>query len=81
MKEASHFLRNQGYRNFAILDRHVLKTLKDNEFIEDIPKTLTKKRYLDIETKLSNLAKELKTTQAHLDLYLFYLDSRRVCQK
>jgi len=81
MKEASHFLRNQGYRNFAILDRHVLKTLKDNEFIEDIPKTLTKKRYLDIETKLSNLAKELKKTQAHLDLYLFYLDSRRVCQK
>lgn len=80
-KEASHFLRNQGFTNFAILDRHVLKTLKENNFIKEVPKTLTKKRYLDIENKLSVLAKDLKTTQAHLDLYLFYLDSGRVCQK
>jgi N-glycosylase/DNA lyase len=80
-KEASHFLRNQGYKNFAILDRHVLKTLKNNKFIKEVPKTLTKKRYLDIENKLSVLARDLKTTQAHLDLYLFYLDSGRICQK
>lgn len=81
MKEASHFLRNQGFRNFAILDRHVLKTLKDNHFIREIPKTLTKKKYLEIEEKLADLANELKTTQAHLDLYLFYLDAGRICQK
>ncbi len=81
MKESSHFLRNQGYKNFAILDRHVLKTLKENKFIEEIPKTLTKKKYLQIEDKLSELAKSLNTTQAHLDLYLFYLDSGRICQK
>jgi N-glycosylase/DNA lyase len=80
-KEASHFLRNQGYKNFAILDRHVLKTLKENKFIKEIPKTLTKNKYLEIENKLADLAKDLRTTQAHLDLYLFFLDSGRVCQK
>jgi N-glycosylase/DNA lyase len=81
MKESSHFLRNQGFKNFAILDRHVLKTLKENRFLKEIPKTLTKKRYLKIEEKLGNLAESLKTSQAHLDLYLFYLDSGRICQK
>ena len=49
MKEASHFLRNLGYENFAILDTHVLKTLKRNRIINKIPKTLTKKKYLEIE--------------------------------
>lgn len=81
MKEASHFLRNLGYENFAILDRHVLKTLKENKFIKEIPKTLTKNKYLEIEKKLNSLAKSLNTTQAHLDLYLFYLDSGRICEK
>ena len=27
-KEASHFLRNIGYRDLAILDRHILRNLK-----------------------------------------------------
>lgn len=81
MKESSHFLRNQGFKNFAILDRHVLKTLRENKFIKEIPRSLTKKKYLEIESKLDNLAESLNTTQAHLDLYLFYLDSGRICQK
>ena len=28
LKEASHFLRNIGYKDLAILDRHILKNLK-----------------------------------------------------
>ena len=80
-KEASHFLRNHGYKNFAILDRHVLKTLKENKFIKEIPKTLTKNEYLQIESKLSELAEDLNTTQAHLDMYLFYLDSKKLPEK
>ncbi len=80
-KEASHFLRNLGYENFAILDRHVLKILKKHQFIRKIPKSLTKKIYFKIEKKLEILAKQLKITQAELDIYLFYLDSKKLPQK
>lgn len=86
-KEASHFLRNLGYKDFAILDRHVLRILKENEIIEDVPKTLTKRKYLEIEEKLKTLAKELSNilkkeiTLVELDFILFYLDARKICEK
>jgi len=75
-KEASHFLRNLGYKNFAIIDRHVLKTLKGFGIIEDIPRALNRKNYLGIEDKLREIAKELNMSLAELDFYLFYLSAR-----
>jgi len=42
-KEASHFLRNLGYKNFVILDRHVLKSLRDLSIIDEIPKSFEQK--------------------------------------
>src|SRR3989344_8566604 len=49
-KEAAHFLRNIGfYENIAILDRHILKNLIKLNVIEEVPKTLTKKKYMEIE--------------------------------
>lgn len=81
MKEASHFLRNMGYKNFAILDTHVLKTLRNYNIIKEIPKTLTKNKYLEIEGILDRIAKDLKISQAELDAYLFYLDSKKLPQK
>jgi N-glycosylase/DNA lyase len=77
-KEASHFLRNLGYNNFAIIDRHVLKTLKEFGFIEKIPKSLNKKNYLEIENKLRELANKLKMSLAELDFYLFYISSGKM---
>jgi len=77
-KEASHFLRNLGYKNFAIIDRHVLKTLKEFGVIEKIPKYLNKKTYLEIENKLRELANKLKISLAELDFYLFYLSSEKI---
>ena len=77
-KEASHFLRNLGYKNFAIIDRHVLKTLKEFGVIEKIPKYLNKKTYLEIENRLRELANKLKISLAELDFYLFYLSSGKL---
>lgn len=77
-KESSHFLRNIGYTNFAILDRHVLKILKEKEVIDKIPKTLTKKIYLEIEEKLKKITKSLNLNLAELDIYLFYLDAEKI---
>jgi N-glycosylase/DNA lyase len=78
LKEASHFLRNLGYKNFAIIDRHVLKTLKEFGFIEKIQKSLNKKNYLEIENKLRELANKLKMSLAELDFYLFYISSGKM---
>jgi N-glycosylase/DNA lyase len=80
-KEASHFLRNLGFKNFAILDKHVLRILYQNKVIKKIPKTLTRRKYLEIEKKLEEIAKILKITQAELDLYLFYLDTKKICER
>ncbi|MGB9716695.1 MAG: N-glycosylase/DNA lyase, partial [Thermodesulfovibrionales bacterium] len=52
-KEASHFLRNIGFGdNIAILDRHILKNLKELNIISYIPKSLSKSQYLKIEKQM-----------------------------
>ena len=80
-KEASHFLRNLGYKNFAILDRHVLRFMKSTGLIEKIPKSLSKKKYLELEEKLRKIAKKLKISLAELDLLIFYLQTKRICER
>jgi N-glycosylase/DNA lyase len=79
-KEASHFLRNLGFKNFAILDRHVMKILAENKIINK-PKSLTKTFYLETEEKLRKIAEKLGISLAELDLYLFYLDAGKVCER
>ncbi len=78
-KEASHFLRNIGYsQELAILDRHILKNLEELDVLEKIPKTLTKKRYLDIEKKMKEFSDEIGIPLGHLDLLLWYLETGHV---
>ena len=68
-KEASHFLRNIGLgEEFAILDRHILRNLNRLGVIPEIPATITKKRYLEIEEKLRRFAAEIGIPLADLDL-------------
>ena len=76
-KEASHFLRNVGYPDLAIIDFHILDILARHGIIEE-PKTLTKKKYLEIEQALRNLAKETGLTLSELDLYLWYMETGKV---
>ncbi len=68
-KEASHFIRNIGYSfELAILDRHILKNLKELKVIKKIPKTLSKKSYLEIEKKFSVFSKKINIPMVDLDL-------------
>lgn len=70
-KEASHYLRNIGYRGYAILDKHILKTLQEFGVIpEAIPPT-TKKKYLAIEELMRKFAEELTIDFDELDLLLW----------
>jgi N-glycosylase/DNA lyase len=72
LKEASHFLRNIGLGDdIAILDRHILKNLVHLGVIDNIP-TLSKKNYLDIETRMKAFSKKIRIPMAYLDLLLWY---------
>lgn len=51
-KESSHFLRNVGYDDFAIIDRHIIKFLYKYGVISKIPNVITKKAYLELEMSL-----------------------------
>ncbi len=77
-KESSHFLRNVGFDDVAILDRHVLSVLHEHGSIDGVPRSLTRGRYLEIERKLEELARKLGLTLGELDLYLWYLKTGKV---
>ena len=76
-KEASHFLRNIGYKNSAIVDFHIIDLLARCGLIEK-PKTLTKTKYMEIEDVLVKIAEESSMNLAELDLYLWYIETGKV---
>ena len=76
-KETSHFLRNIGFDDYAIIDFHIVDILVDYKIIEK-PKTITKNKYLEIEDILRTLAKKTNLTLAELDLYLWYLETGKI---
>lgn len=78
LKEASHFLRNIGYRDLAILDRHILKNLVKLKVIKEVPKSLTPKTYLDIEKKFLDFSKKVKIPMDELDLLFWSMETGEV---
>lgn len=76
-KEASHFLRNIGFENLAIIDFHIIDILANYNVIER-PKTLTRRKYLEIEKVLRKIAGKLGMNLAELDLYLWYAETGKV---
>ncbi|MET1123666.1 MAG: hypothetical protein ABWW66_00185 [Archaeoglobaceae archaeon] len=69
MKEASHFLRNVGREDVAIIDRHVLRWLRSRGYIEDVK--LDNKSYLRYERLLGEIAEEFRVSLAELDLMIW----------
>jgi N-glycosylase/DNA lyase len=67
-KEASHFLRNIGYRNLAILDRHILRNLRRHGVLRSLPQSLTQKRYLSIEQNFTLFSAAIGISMDELDL-------------
>ncbi len=77
LKEASHLLRNVGCKGCAIIDFHIIDLLEKHSLIEK-PKTLTRKKYLEVENCLKGIAEEWETDLARLDLYLWCLETGKV---
>jgi N-glycosylase/DNA lyase len=76
-KEASHFLRNIGYKNYAIVDFHIVDLLARHNLINK-PKVMSKKKYLEIEELLKDIAEKSGINLAELDLYLWFLETGKI---
>ena len=78
-KEASHFLRNIGLgKDLTILDRHILKNLKLNNVIDDIPVSLTPKKYKEIEQKMLQFSERNGIPLDALDLVFWSMETGEV---
>ena len=75
-KEASHFLRNIGLgKDITILDVHILRNLSALGVIDNIPKSLTRKNYIAVESKMRAFAEKTNIPVAELDLLLWSVDT------
>jgi len=73
-KEASHFLRNIGLgERLTILDRHILRNLARAGVIEEVPPSMTDRRYLRIEEKMIGFADTIGIPVSHLDLVIWHI--------
>lgn len=77
-KEASHFLRNVGLKGYAILDKHILRSLAELEIISDPKPPNTRSKYLTIEDSLKKLAEESEIDFDELDLVLWSLKTGEI---
>ncbi|MDI6850673.1 MAG: N-glycosylase/DNA lyase [bacterium] len=78
MKEASHFLRNTGHFDLAILDRHILRNLAKIGVIRRLPESLTPKSYMLIEEKMKEFSNQIGIPFAHLDMLLWAKETGEV---
>ncbi len=72
-KESAHFLRNIGYNNLAILDRHILKHLVTCGVFDEIPNISTKYRYDNVSNEFMKFADSVGIPMDELDL-LFWAE-------
>jgi len=78
-KEASHFLRNIGFdQDLAILDRHIVRSLQFLGVIGEVPDSLSRRRYLDIEKKMMEFSRAVQIPMRYLDLVMWYKETGEI---
>lgn len=77
-KESSHFLRNVGYRGYAILDKHILRCLAEVGVLDSPQPPSTRARYLSTEERLRRFAEDLGVDFDELDLVLWSMKTGEI---
>ncbi len=77
-KEASHFLRNIGFRGYAILDKHILRSLAELGVIATPAPPTTRARYLATEDALRRFARKARIDFDELDLVLWSMKTGEI---
>ncbi len=70
-KEASHFLRNVGYKDLAILDGHIINSLNEIGVFRDNKRPSSREEYLNMENEMKKFAKQINIKLDELDLLLW----------
>lgn len=78
MKEASHVLRNIGYRGIAIIDRHILTHLVRCSVIDTNAFPSTRVKYEEIEAKWLAFADDIRIDPDELDLLFWSLQTGEI---
>jgi len=73
LTQASHFLRNIGFKGYAVLDRNVVGALYKLGVIESPKPPTSKKRYIETEEEMKEFANELGIEVEELDMLLWSL--------
>lgn len=73
LKESSHFLRNIGYRDLCIIDRHVVNVMHDLNVFKNKKMPANQKEYFKMEKKLKDFAKSINIDVDELDLLMWSL--------
>lgn len=68
LKEASHAMRNIGFRGVAILDRHLLRLLVRCGVYEELPAVSSRSRYWEVEASFIQYSAEVGIDMDELDL-------------
>ncbi|BBD72605.1 DNA lyase [Sulfodiicoccus acidiphilus] len=76
MKEASHFLRNVGYFDLAIIDRHILHFLRRAGAANETK--ITPRNYWYLEGVVRSISSAVLMPPGLLDLYLWYLETSTI---
>lgn len=76
--QASHFLRNIGYTDYAILDKNVAGMLHEIGVTESGKPPSTGKRYIETEEKMKALSDELGISLVELDMLLWSFKTGRI---
>jgi len=77
-KESSHFLRNIGFKGYAILDKHIVRCLAELSVIDSPKPPATRTRYLETEACMQCFAKEVGIDFDELDLLLWSMKTGEV---
>jgi N-glycosylase/DNA lyase len=78
-KEASHFLRNIGFKGYAILDKHIINSMIEFKVIDNQTKLpLNKKTYPEVERKFKDFSNFINIPVDELDLLLWSRKNGRI---
>lgn len=77
-KESSHFLRNIGFRGYAILDKHILRSLAELGEIVSPDPPATRTRYLETEERLRQFSRRVGVDFDELDLVLWSMKTGEI---
>ena len=77
-KEASHYLRNIGFKGYSILDKHIVRCLAELGVIDSPKPPANRRRYLETESRMRQFAVEVEIDFDELDLVLWSIKTGEI---